>query len=736
MEVSRTTSSSLEPPSKTFKKKKSIEKPTEKPIEKPDASIPTSSTHSSPTLQPRIPGRPQRQMTWTEGVSSLQTFAIISKQRQRARSKSYLRTVKNIVAHIRLNVVINDGPEHATPGDALSKFTVTLKRDCTVNELARLIEAEYAFAAAATAQEHEKSLAALTKRSKKDSRPKPLVCGQLLSGNVALKFEEKVGDLLAMDDTVKVINIYQESDGEPEGGDEDASGEDINSAETPVDLMSSVVNDAKFPINEWKNINSKSPVLKASSVSSTGAITPPGSTSPVTNPRVVTLKIQKRTSSLQAKSAEDSSRAAAVPYVFSDKKREAIDKAKKEFMTYLDERKTNFGLFLRNKLGLDLFQKHCAREYTLENLLFYLDVEVFKFVHETYSKNPPQFSKLLRSATGANKNHIEVYAAYIQATYISTDGPLQVNLTEEVREEVQTAKISLDMFDEAQEAVFTLMKCHSFPAFMHCEFGKQWIDLITKEKQLVVGMDTHVSFGEIFPPKYDLLILPLDPKKTATTTKNAALGGIDDFEDLSFHKFREGALSKALSRFPFESFTSPVMANKSTSGANLTASEKNLLENYIRRQAEASLTATQKQRTIQSSRKLHKFFGSNPDGTNALRLPALDDQYSSEFNEDLFSQIKMLNADANLSDDDLLDSDKEDENDDEVDSSGDPQSPDQANGSEKRISLSDGLLRVDAAQRALSIKKKKADKLQTFFGRKYHSPLEEVHCFSPPLICN
>ncbi|KAG5463212.1 MAG: hypothetical protein BJ554DRAFT_976, partial [Olpidium bornovanus] len=71
---------------------------------------------------------------------------------------------------------------------------------------------------------------------------------------------------------------------------------------------------------------------------------------------------------------------------------------------------------LRNLVGLEIFQEFCTRDFSVENLLLWLDVEMF-----TSLKDPATFL---------------THARYIYLTYLAESAPLQVNLREDVIRDV------------------------------------------------------------------------------------------------------------------------------------------------------------------------------------------------------------------------------------------------------------------------------------------------------------
>ncbi|KAI1314447.1 hypothetical protein EDD11_002149 [Mortierella claussenii] len=115
-----------------------------------------------------------------------------------------------------------------------------------------------------------------------------------------------------------------------------------------------------------------------------------------------------------------------------------------------------FQEILHNTIALDHFRQFCFQEYSIENLLFWMDVELFSKpsaelfqTRQSTSKRTvePQQDDLDENescrdggdeeATRADMEQFAVqHARYIYLTYIDSCGPLQVNLSEESRTEI------------------------------------------------------------------------------------------------------------------------------------------------------------------------------------------------------------------------------------------------------------------------------------------------------------
>ncbi|GJJ71649.1 hypothetical protein EMPS_03999 [Entomortierella parvispora] len=118
-----------------------------------------------------------------------------------------------------------------------------------------------------------------------------------------------------------------------------------------------------------------------------------------------------------------------------------------------------FQEILHNTIALDHFRQFCFQEYSIENLLFWLDVELFsKGGDPAKPEGDPTDQKSDRSRGGLTEGQFAVqHARYIYLTYIDSCAPLQVNLSDETRTEIPWPILDDDhyqhLFDpEAQSA--------------------------------------------------------------------------------------------------------------------------------------------------------------------------------------------------------------------------------------------------------------------------------------------
>ncbi|ORX95676.1 hypothetical protein K493DRAFT_337237 [Basidiobolus meristosporus CBS 931.73] len=279
-------------------------------------------------------------------------------QRSRFQKIRCQRTSSHIFSYIRIYAQVNN-----------QCFAVTSSRTNTIDVLARQIEAEYAFncssglvhtSAGRTAKYESPGIETVSQLSGYEERDPfsklvaPLICGSLFVDQVELRFADLVGEVLNMNDIVRVVNVYEEFRPTRKNSDNDSSGWSLHRSR-----------------NSHYNQFSKS----------------------------------------------------------------------------LEER---FQETVWNEDSLSEFQVYCLREYAIEKLLFWIEVE------------------LLHNARASLVPNI---AQYIYHTYVARDAPLQVNLCDDIQNEISVSFSSEEgipvssTFDEAQEYVYELLKQHTFRRF-------------------------------------------------------------------------------------------------------------------------------------------------------------------------------------------------------------------------------------------------------------------------------
>ncbi|CAG8520661.1 13236_t:CDS:2 [Dentiscutata erythropus] len=251
---------------------------------------------------------------------------------------------------------------------------------------------------------------------------------------------------------------------------------------------------------------------------------------------------------------------------------------------------SNFSSILTNILALNYFQKFTIREFSVENLLFWLDIELFAAgtcdIEDNYFED---------------QQTAIIHARYIYLTYISSNSPLQVNLSDEIRKDItwpldDDCIIERNMFDEAQEAVYQLMKGHSFtrfetsPEWEECEKIKADNPKEYEDREMIEPLDRY------FRPNMSLML--------------AITMGLDDNCNPAptSHHYKEQTLHSILSQyFPETILLDNNGKRKQDNIVNVRSNEGVSLNGYFNN--ENRMTNAQKMRKIKKERKLRWVFG-------------------------------------------------------------------------------------------------------------------------------
>ncbi|TPX58437.1 hypothetical protein PhCBS80983_g03150 [Powellomyces hirtus] len=437
--------------------------------------------------------------TSSEGEGALERRAriarVMSKQQQR------------ISSHIQLFSKIT-----VTVSGTDVTMTVTVSRSDTIEVLSKLIEAEYAYMFFLNEDEERRPNVADKQKEKRD----PLVIGQVYdAGQLALKFDDRIGDVLGFTDRVSVINAFE--------------GESVNRTMAVDELNENQVytSDEISGSDLWNRAASGDLLLGSSDLLGTDS-----SDKPTESISSIVTAPKKKTGRTGSHST-------------------------------LDDR---LQLCLRNKLALRYFSESCAEEYTIENLLFWLDVEVFQSL-------PLQ--------------HREMYARYIYLTYVSCVAPLQVNIPAEIRNDIPwpfpDTMLDETIFDEAQEQVYAMIKAHSFIRFEKNAKYKLFLEARAADHEEFVQGRMAGPFANHFQANIETAraILPMLEKTAAQDNRSPKSATV---------KFRESMLSKTVAQyFP--------LANR-------------IMEGYFNENQRSSWG--NKQKRMNKEKKLAKFFGERP----------------------------------------------------------------------------------------------------------------------------
>jgi len=113
-----------------------------------------------------------------------------------------------------------------------------------------------------------------------------------------------------------------------------------------------------------------------------------------------------------------------------------------------------FEEFLTKREAKDVFKQFLVREFSVENLMFYTEVQFFKQQTEA--------------------DEIKETAQQIFDTYVCVGAPFEINIPSDKRSGIEQtlkkAPIPLDAFGDAEKIVYTFMEKESFPRFQKSMF--------------------------------------------------------------------------------------------------------------------------------------------------------------------------------------------------------------------------------------------------------------------------
>ncbi|KAJ1653963.1 hypothetical protein IWQ61_006017, partial [Dispira simplex] len=421
-----------------------------------------SVVHSPPSLSPPTTSVTYNTMPLFPTGSSLgdlwsnrRGFTSPSRQVRGSFLKSlrHRRASVHIASYVRLTAVVSP----------VQMFPVTVKKTDTIEELARHIEAEYAFRYPTGAvmgspvmndvmhtncdlpfygqvKQPQTTLSPSSPSgspAKGDTAHLPLVCGALLVSDVPLVFESQVGDVLNMDDVVQVVNLNGADDDDPDV----LEDQEVTEAVVPSTVAESWVPTNKSAVPKS---GSESDVLVtptsdiARSDSHRRSVDTLGSfASAISDTALRATLHQAPVVSLPepclSAVSENESGAYKSQALFS------VDRLPRLALPHL-----RFHNLLRLPSTAPYFLHYClqAGEFAVESALFWLDVERFRHT---------------------SSNVCRLMASYIYITYLTPQAPLFVNISSELRQDIPWPFVSgweanTQVFDEVQEWVFQMMK--------------------------------------------------------------------------------------------------------------------------------------------------------------------------------------------------------------------------------------------------------------------------------------
>ncbi|KAJ3050432.1 hypothetical protein HK097_008610 [Rhizophlyctis rosea] len=449
--------------------------------------------------------------------------------------KRHGRTTNHLENFIRITVVIS--PQ-------ITLHVVVDKRG-TIEYLSHQIEAEYAYKFLFPPAKGEKNNGSPSPNNE-DAELEPLEIGLLCDENmVALKFEDTVGSVLTDDTSVHVMNVYE--------------GTQIWNAATA---------DPKASYDPTpKVLDSLPPSLRQSVVdnsvkSSLDHVTKSGiSVTPSTTDSLGQFQSRNemgRSNSLAA--AQSDASLLHSSYVLEDVK-EVVTRSRLASLT-LDDR---LQFILRNKNALELFMQFCLEDHAAENLLFWIEAEIFQHL---------------------GKYERFTFARYLYFTYFCTGAPMRINLSEEIRRDVgcptDPASVDASLFDEAQEIIYAVLKGQSFVQFER----NNW-------EELLKDNDFKASTADLSPLVPNMqLAEDITALIDASTTEGRAAAARTRLQMMSGGgKLREQILNCIVQQYYPNYSQLPIVAYFDDS---------------------SRLTANRKATRIHKEKKIAKFFGERP----------------------------------------------------------------------------------------------------------------------------
>ncbi|KAI9226921.1 MAG: hypothetical protein DHS80DRAFT_24749 [Piptocephalis tieghemiana] len=400
---------------------------------------------------------------------------------------------------------------------------------------------------------------------------KPLVCGQILLGDSPLMYDERVGDVLEMGDVIRVVNVFEHPD-DPKEEEVLTHSEDQDSPPSSTDhawytIRKLEAHTASIIPNPVSLTNGPGPASKRTT-NATLVNGPSDVLSPPTSPEEEESEGDKGEKVME-KDQEDTS--IPVGKILGNMSGDA-----------------RLQLLLRDRTGLDLLMRHVTAQLALESLLFYMEVEAFRQCEE-------------------DRRVLSIYARFLYDVYIRVDAPLQVNLSAEVREEVEKCpRVWSGMFDESQEVVYGLLKHHILQGFESSREGKEWMKIregLLSSRNTSTGKQVIASSPSPFPPSSghfpdqksnSILFLSSPPYPPPLSLPHPSIGfipyhGLGAVWDVSIEETRERAKQGKLFlppkppsiSSPFEEKAHPLMSQGSSSQGRVSTDTTNSVGGYV-----------------------------------------------------------------------------------------------------------------------------------------------------------
>ncbi|KAJ3092106.1 hypothetical protein HK102_010672 [Quaeritorhiza haematococci] len=477
---------------------------------------------------------------------------------QKVLNKRHDRINVHLENFMRINVVISP----------TVRFPLTVDVRQTIEYLSTQIEAEYA---------HRYLLPPKGQTIPEALELQPLECGLLYKSStmVAFRFQDRIGDVLDMDDDVHVMNVFEAKirhihvtkalTKEAESG-EDPQQDSSTSPESSAPAL---------------NLSAGAQLFRSAAYgSSLNSDLKPGRSMSALSSRNA-LRLSRGFTSMSGISNHQSPKGLKSvgfnpnPIVITHSEPSLYSSIEKDNYNKMDLDESMQSL-LYNRMALECFMEFCVEQLCIESLMFWLEVELFQTIEAS--------RRLL-------------YAKYIYVVYVASGAPLQVNLSEEIRREVpwppaQHGKCDKAMFDEAQEYVYATLRGYALYRFGQSGKFQALQAAIEKDPNVFDQAQITDALSKVYDPRFGLcenIILLLDPESASMSAAKLGLsswnlGGSDQ-------SLRDQILSYVIQKyFP-----------QSTYGT---------VKGYF--DAMARVTSTQRKRKLKKEKKLAKFFGQKP----------------------------------------------------------------------------------------------------------------------------
>ncbi|KAG0227163.1 hypothetical protein BGW42_003134 [Actinomortierella wolfii] len=265
-----------------------------------------------------------------------------------------------------------------------------------------------------------------------------------------------------------------------------------------------------------------------------------------------------------------------------------------------------FQAILHNTIALDHFRQFCFQEYSIENLLFWMDVELFaspsqellaldekqdEFEDQTAGEEEDddddevEYGEERREEMAATEageitgqatktstarhpslsqqEHFSVqHARYIYLTYIDACAPLQVNLSDEIRSEIpwpivdgtfdgQGPAIDRHMFDAAQEHTYQLMKGHTLVRFEESELWKAVETMIQENPDEYNRANIEGTFNSYYRPNISVIrdLVRRSKSRSPNALPHALYNWNNSTSDLDRSRDKEETLAEVMSQY-------------------------------------------------------------------------------------------------------------------------------------------------------------------------------------------